>query len=133
MGGKRILKLMVCIVCVLLIAISGVAFATASKPYKRYGCHFHDDRADRGTAYIDKCDCNPVSNYLASRVKIQGVIDGEYVTEGYTDWVEKVDTTTAYARATLSFSGGRCTYIWGQHKAQCGNGDKKSYSSNAKR
>ena len=66
MSSKKTRLLAFTLILVLLLSFSYVAFATASKPYKQYGCHFWDGQDDLGTAYTDRCTCNPVDNYLAA-------------------------------------------------------------------
>lgn len=117
-------RIVVCtVILVLLVGTTGIVLATPSKPYSDYGCHFHDNRPDLGTAFTDRCSCNPVNNFLAARVKIQGKNGNNYDNTAWSNWTKGSNVETKYVRQTLG-SGTKCTYIWGQHKARCGSGSK---------
>ena len=123
-------KLSALIVGFVLLAsglIGTIAFATPSKPHAGYGCHFYDNNETLGTAYIDKCSCKPVDNFLKARVKIQSKDkNGKFSTSNWSSWATGYDVTTKFKRTY--FSGQRCTSIWGEMGARCGSGSLKSYS-----
>lgn len=111
-----------------------VVGATQAKPYAAVGCHFHDGADNLGTAYTDKCSCNPVDNYLAARVKIQcRKPNGDYVNFGWMSWATGTNVTTRFRRAASSGIGDVCTYIWGEHEAKCSGGSLVRLSSNKSR
>jgi len=93
-----------CLIAVLAVCVGCYAFATPTVPYSSYGCHFYDGQPTIGTAYTDKCACNPVNNYLAARVKIQYLdSDGiHYHTSNWSSWSTGENVTTSYIRAYAS-------------------------------
>lgn len=120
------------LIVVLMLSIGSVALATATKPYARYGCHFHDDRDDYGTAYTDRCSCSPVNNYLAAKVKIQYRDGDQYKTTRWSSWAKGTNVETKYVRKSEGL-GTYCNYIQGMHEARCGSGSKVAMNSEKSR
>lgn len=132
MSSKKVRLCAFALIAVLLFGFSSVALATATKPYKQYGCHFYTGRDDLGTAFTDRCSCNPVDNYLAARVKIQYRTGDQYKTTSWSSWATGSDVETKYVRQTGG-AGTYCNYIYGEHKAQCGSGKRCEMSSDKSR
>ena len=112
----------------LTLGTMGVAFASETVPYGGYGCHFYNGQDDVGTAYTDRCSCNPVNNYLAARVKIQYLDGNQYKTTSWTSWKTGYNVQTSFIRKSKG-TGTYCNYIWGGHKARCGNGNTVQMNS----
>lgn len=122
-----VFALIVCFACF-------AANATPSNPYTA-GCHFGPPGdMESGTAYTDKCSCNPVDNFLAARVKLQYLrADGDtYGTTSWSRWKEGTNVRSSYVRVTGE-ADSTATYIWGEHDGRCGNGEKQKKSTHKSR
>lgn len=124
------LKMSVFLGTVMLLVVLGLAaYATPSKPYGGYGCHFNPSNLSVGTAYTDKCSCTPVNNKLGARVKIQSVNEqGEYKNSSWSSWARAENVKTKYISKSLGDLY-YCCYAQGEHEARCGDGKTNTMTS----
>lgn len=123
---KTVQKMMCAFLFVATLSTCGlVAFASADVPYGDKGASIALFGTS-ATAWIKKCSCNPVNNYLAAWIRIQYREGDNYKwnpTNGY-----YFDAQSNATEARRKVSGSRIQHAEGYHYARCGKGSEKQYT-----
>ena len=126
MKVKRMLALLLATLTLAsLFAVA--AFATPSKPYGNYDVTISDGLfKDTATAFISRCSCIPVDNYLKASIQVQYKEDGGY------HWLPS--ETSVYFQeetnkdsASVSVTQKNIVYADGMLRARCSSGITLSY------
>lgn len=109
--------------CLTVFTLTVTVAASESKPYGEYHIEIDDGEfIDTATAYVTKCSCNPVDNYLMAGIQVQYLVGNEY------KWTpgEKTfyyNSGTNIARAERKISKGQINYAKAWIQARCGDGN----------
>lgn len=117
--------------CLTVLSLAVTAAATESKPYGSYDVTITSGLLqDTATAYVTKCSCNPVDNYLMAGIQIQYKEGNQYYwTPSSSSYYYKSGTNVDSAQKSIS--EGDITYAKAWIQARCGDGDTHSYYDTA--
>lgn len=125
--SRRILAFI--LVCVTIISLTVTAAASSNTPYGKKTLYVsHDLLTDTAKAYISKCGCNPVDNYLMAGIQVQYKEGNQYKwTPGSGTYYYDSGTNIGYATESITKTDINFAKAWFQ--ARCRSGEVKSYTS----
>lgn len=122
---KKFLAVLLVVIAIASIGLIG-ASATSSKPYSSKNASIAILKTS-ATAYIKKCDCSPVNNYLAVWIRVQYEEDGQYYWDPSGTGTYYYDEGTNVDEARKKVSGSKICYTDGYYYARCGSGQLREY------
>lgn len=131
---KKIIAIVAC-VGASIATMSVCASATTAKPYSTYKTSISSGWGSKktATAYITKCSCNPVNNWLAACIKVQYKDGNNYVWDPVDDEIDGYYYQNGYNmnEARISVSHDNITYAKSFFEAKCGTGSMQTWTDDA--
>lgn len=122
---KKFLAVLLVVITIASIGLISVS-AASDKPYGTKNASIALLKTS-ATAYITKCDCSPVNNYLAVWIRAQYLKDGTYYWSPSGTGTYYYDEGTDVDEARKKISGSKICYTDGYHYARCGSGQLREY------